>query len=131
MLHGWSNEYLMMETDLYDKNGYAVAYIAEDAEHSIYTWDGHAVCYLVGDMVYGWNGHHLGWFIDGVIYDVHGYRVGFIKSKCPVLPKMPTLKSLKFLKRIKYLRNLPYIKPWLKFGTSDMILANFILQGAI
>ena len=86
-----------MEINLYDKNGYAVAYIADDREHSIYTWDGHAMCYLVNDMVYGWNGLHLGWFVNGVVYDVNGYKVGFIKETCPVLTKLPRLKSLKFL----------------------------------
>ena len=64
-----------MEINLYDKNGYAVAYIADDREHSIYTWDGHAMCYLVNDMVYGWNGLHLGWFVNGVVYDVNGYKL--------------------------------------------------------
>lgn len=119
-----------MEINLYDKKGNAVAYIAEDKEHSIYTWEGRAVCYLVRDMVYGWNGNHLGWFENGIIYDLNGDRVGFVQSKCPVLTTLPTLKSLKYLKNLKNLRTPPYMKPWLKYDVSNVLLADFILQGA-
>lgn len=120
----------MQEINLYDINGEPVAYIASDMEHSIYTWDGHAVCYLVNDYVYGWNGLHLGWFIDGILYDVNGYRVGFTKEKCPHWVKFAPLKSLKYLKNLKNLRNLPYIKPWFKYDASDMLLLDFLKQGA-
>lgn len=119
-----------MVTDLYDKIGNAVAYIADDMEHSIYTWDGHAVCYLVRDMVYGWNGYHMGWFVNGIIYDVNGYKVGFIKEKCPTFPKLKTLKSLRSLKKIKNLRRLPYIRPWFKNSASSILLSDFLKQGA-
>lgn len=121
----------MMETNLYDSNGNAVAYIVDDAEHSIYTWDGHAVCYLVNDLVYGWNGLHLGWFIDGVIYDQYGYRVGFDQTKCPSHLKWAPLKSLKYLKTLKSLRSLPYIRPWLTRNMSNMSLSDFLNRGAI
>lgn len=120
----------MKETNLFDINGKPVAYIVEDRDHSIYTWDGHAVCYILNDCVYGWNGAHLGWFFDGVIYDVNGYRVGFTKEKSPCFTKIAPLKSLKYLKNIKNIRRLPFIKPWFKTDVSDMSLLEFLNQGA-
>ena len=45
-----------MEITLYERNGRPVAYIAEDPEHSIYTWDGHAVCYIMDDSVHKYIG---------------------------------------------------------------------------
>lgn len=61
-----------MEITLFDRLGYAIAYIAEDADHTIYLWSGHAVAYLAGENLYGWNGHHLGFFVDGVVYNLRG-----------------------------------------------------------
>ena len=119
-----------METNLYDKNGNAVAYIAEDAEHSIFTWDGQAVCYIVTDKVYGWNGRHLGWFIDGVIYDNHGCRVGFIQRKCPVVTRVTSVKSVKSVKHVKNVRQVAFVRPVLSMGSAAMSLRDYILQGA-
>lgn len=119
-----------MEINLYDKNGHAVAYIADDQEHSIYTWDGKAVCYLVEDKVYGWNGRHLGWFVDGIIYDEDGNRVGFVREKCPVLPSLPSFKSFKSFKNFKDFREFSHFRPCFTLNVSNMSLIDFILQGA-
>jgi sugar/nucleoside kinase (ribokinase family) len=55
-----------MEITIFNRKGRAVAYIADDGEDSIYTWDGHAVAYVDDEVVHGWNGRHLGWLIVNV-----------------------------------------------------------------
>ena len=87
-----------MEIDLYDKNGEPVAYIADDAEQSIYMWDGHAVCYIYEAKIYGWKGQHIGWYVDEIIYDLNGERVGFTKRTCPTLTSIPPIKYIKYIK---------------------------------
>lgn len=117
-----------MEVTLFDKNGIPTAYIAEDSEHSIYTWDGEAVCYLYGQMIYGWKGHHIGWFVGNIIYDLNGYRIGFTRATCPRLARLEPLKRLKRLKRLKNLRHMPKMRPLFKFQNSDQSLLDFLSQ---
>lgn len=119
-----------METNLYDRTGNAVAYIAEDAEHSIYTWDGRAVCYLVGDAVYGWNGRHIGWFLDGVLYDLQGFRVGSIQGKCPVITHVAPVKLIKLVKLVKNVRQVSFARPVFSSTYSATLLRDFVMQGA-
>ena len=78
-----------MEIALFNKNGDAVAYIADDYDRTIYFWDGQQVAYLFNErLIYGTNGKHLGWYIDGVIFNPTGERIGFKASTCPVPPSM-------------------------------------------
>jgi hypothetical protein len=73
-----------MEKIFYNKEGEAVAYLAEDYRKTIFLWDGSAVAYLFEEShIYGINGRHLGWFKDEVIYDNDGSRVGFTSSTSP------------------------------------------------
>lgn len=120
-----------MEINLYDRNGYPVAYIANDEERSIYMWDGHAVCYIYQNKIYGWKGHHIGWFIDNIIYDIHGYRVGFTKETCPHITYTPTIKNIKYIKYVKYVRHIPYMQPFLKKSYSSLSLSDFLQQDTI
>ena len=75
-----------METVLFNRDGNAVAYIAEDYRRTIYLCEeGAPVAHLHDENhVYGINGRHLGWFIDGVLYNDRGERAGFIFETCPV-----------------------------------------------
>ncbi len=79
------------EITLFDKNGDAIAYIADDDDMTIYLWEGSPVAFLVksGDAknpktdnfsIYGFNGKHLGWISEGIIRDHDGYTVGFIEG---------------------------------------------------
>lgn len=120
-----------MEIDLYDRHGHPVAYIADDAEHSIYLWDGHAVCYIDGDKIYGWKGHHIGWYISEIIYDIHGARVGFTKNTCPTLTYTPPIKYIKYIKYVKYIKCIPYMRPFFTTSYSSLSLSDFLKQDAI
>lgn len=53
---------------------------ARSREHSIYTWDGEPIAYLVDDKVYTWDGRHVGWFQRGVLYDSDGRRLGLTRE---------------------------------------------------
>ena len=85
-----------METTLFDGRGHPGAYIADDGENSVYLWSGHAVAYVVGELVYGWNGRHLGWFVDGVVYDLQGQRVGSVRERCPYATYAEPAKYAKY-----------------------------------
>lgn len=117
-----------MEVTLFDKYGVPTAYIADDVEHSIYTWDGYAVCYILGQMIYGWRGKHIGWFDGNTLYDLQGYRIGFTRNTCPRLTRLEPLKKLKKLKHLKGLRHLPKLRPWFKSQSSDQPFIDFLCQ---
>lgn len=117
-----------MEITLFDKNGIPTAYIADDIEHSIYTWDGEAVCYLYGQMIYGWRGSHIGWYVGDIVYDLQGYRIGFTRTTCPKLTRIEPLKKIKHIKFLKTLRKLPKVRPLLKFQTSNQSFLDFLSQ---
>lgn len=119
-----------MEITLYEANGTPVAYIADDGEQSIYTWDGHAVCYIFSDKIYGWKGHHIGWYSGGVIYDVHGYQVGYTKEKCPSMTRIQPIKHIKYIKYIKNIRYIPYLKPFFRNQRANISLLDFLKQDA-
>jgi hypothetical protein len=88
-----------MEISLFNKNGDAVAYMADDYDRTIYLWEGQQVAYLLDDRyVFGTNGKHLGWFIDGVIFNSGGERIGFTAGACPVPPSKEPVKLKKRFK---------------------------------
>jgi hypothetical protein len=108
------------ETSLYDSNGNAVAYIADDM--TIYLWSGKPVAYLYGGNsgtdVYGFNGRHIGWFEKGYIRDNDGNAACGLKAVIR-LPKLEPLKSLKELKPLKSLRELAPLRPLMSMSWSD------------
>ena len=120
-----------MEITLYERDGRPVVYIADDAEHSIYTWNGHAVCYILNDKIYGWKGHHIGWFHQGIVYDVNGYRVGYTKQTCPSVTYVEPVKCVKYVKYVKNVRNIPYVRPVFSTAQASVSLADFVRQDAI
>jgi hypothetical protein len=82
-----------MERILYDREGRATAYFAEDFHGTIYLWEGLPTAYLFKDEhVYGINGRHLGWFKDEVLFNHDGERVGFTHATCPVSVVKPPQK---------------------------------------
>lgn len=117
-----------MEITLFDILGRPVAYIANDTECSIYTWNGYAVCYIYNGKIYGWKGHHIGWFVDGIVYDTNGFRFGYTKQKCPKLTQLERIKSIKHIKNIKGIRCIPYIRPMFKVSESSKSLYDFLTQ---
>lgn len=119
-----------MEKSLFNKNGNAVAYIAEDLQHSIYLWEGYPVAYLYNDRhIYGFNGRHLGWMIDDIIYDYDGLRTGFTYSTCPVSPEKEVIKPKKYPKSEIQARWKALSLPKLTFQLSDTDLADFLKEG--
>ncbi len=120
-----------METTLFDGTGHPVAYVADDGENSIYLWSGHAVGYIVGELVYGWNGHHLGFFIDGVIYDTRAQRVGSIRDKCRYATYAEPAKYAKYAKYAKHARHAPYARPALSLSYSEQSFEAFLKEGAV
>lgn len=120
-----------MEITLYERDGRPVAYIADDSEHSIYTWDGHAMCYIIDEKIYGWRGHHIGWYHQGIIYDIYGYRVGYTRRTCPSVTHVDPVKYVKSVKYVKYVRYVPYVRPMFSYSQASISLYEFIRQDAI
>ena len=119
-----------METTIYDIHRRARIYLADDAEKSIYTWDGHAVACLDGEQVYGWRGRHIGWFVDGILYDGAGYRVGFTAEACPEQTYAEPAKYSKHTHPKRFTRRDPHARPALSQGNSQQDLEAFIRQDA-
>ena len=118
------------ETTLYNRQGQASAYIAQDGE-TIYLWDGRAVAYLDGDKVYGWNGKHLGWYSGGLIYDLNGRRTGCISNNCPYGTYAEPAKYAKRVKYVKYVQYVPYVRPVFSFNWSNKPLKTFLEEGSV
>ena len=131
-LHGQFQLYLIkvnnMEITLFDSQGIPVAYIADDAEHTIYLWEGKAVCYLLSDKIYTWKGHHIGWFFQNIIYDINGMRVGYTRQTCPCITQLEKLKAIKQIKSIKSIRQISFIRPIFSKITSKVSLYEFLSQ---
>jgi hypothetical protein len=117
-----------METTLFNKNGKAVAYIADDGE-TIFNWDGRAVAYLVEDKVYGWNGKHLGWYNEGTIFDIFGLRSGFVRPKSPIPTHGEPIKPAKQIKPARGSRQMAVSKPVLCYGYSGRSLEEILEEG--
>jgi len=119
-----------MEMTIYDIHRRPRIYLAEDAQNSIYTWDGHAVACLAGEHVYGWHGRHIGWFVDGILYDGKGYRVGFTAETCPEAPYLEPAKYAKHGQTQRFKPSAPPARPVLSQGNSPQDLEAFIRQDA-
>lgn len=121
------------ETSLFDSNGNATAYIAQDM--TIYLWSGEPVAYLFPDPyhdgleVYGFNGKHLGWFVQGVIRDHQGDAACAVKSAL-AFTKLEPLKSLKELKPLKALREIPPLRPIFSRSWSTTPCRIFLFEGS-
>ncbi|OJJ19469.1 hypothetical protein BKI52_21925 [marine bacterium AO1-C] len=72
------------EKTIFDKNGEARGYLAED--NNIYLFTGEAVAYLTNSRqtnfknVFGMNGDHLGWYTDGIFFNHQQKVVGFFED---------------------------------------------------
>lgn len=121
-----------MEKIFYNKEGEAVAYLAEDYRGTIYLWDGLAVAYLFEENhIYGINGKHLGWLKDEVIYDNDGARVGFTSSTSPVSIAKTRPKGEKApVDEVRTRWSAPPF-PKLSFQAADQDLAEFLEQGRV
>jgi len=117
-----------METSLFNQNGKAVAYFAEDRE-TIYLWDGRAAAYLVEPRVFGLNGRQLGWFDNGTFFDIYGLRAGFLKSKSPIPTDLEPVKPGKKARSIRKPRQGGLAKPTMCYGYSDKFLEEILLEG--
>jgi hypothetical protein len=120
-----------METTLYDKSGRPQAYISNDSDRAIYTWDGRAICYIENDKIYGWKGKHIGWYINEIIYDNRGLQVGFTKKTCPSITYIESIKSVKYVKNVKYIKFVSNVKPVLSYGHSNEDLKDFLSQNKV
>jgi hypothetical protein len=121
-----------MERTLYDRDGYAVAYITDDYHETVYMWDGTPVAYLYDDQhVYGINGRHLGWFIDDILYNNNGARIGFTVNTCPVpVAKQSTKTEKKARDEIRPRWAAPPM-PKLSFDFSNQALPDLLRQGQV
>ena len=122
----FSSNIIAQETSLFDKNGDAVAYIAEDM--TIYLWEGDPVAYLYNKSskwhVYGFNGSHLGWYEDGIIYDHNGNAVGAQKDAINMMTSMESMKSMKSMKPMKSMKEMAPMKPMFSnsWGRTPLII---------
>ncbi|MEW6668245.1 MAG: 4-fold beta flower protein [Thermodesulfobacteriota bacterium] len=119
-----------MEKILYNKDGQAVAFIANDYHDTIYLWEGLPVAYLYeGENVYGFNGRHLGWIRDEILFNHAGERVGFTYTTCPVGILQAPAKGKRIpLDEMKPRWGAPII-PKLAFKLAAEDLGEFLKQG--
>ena len=117
-----------METSLFNQNGKAVAYLADDGE-TIYLWDGRAAAYLAEPRVFGVNGRQLGWFDNGTFFDIYGLRAGFLKSKSPIPTDIEPVKPGKKAQSIRKPRQGGLAKPTMCYGYSNKFLEEILLEG--
>ncbi len=117
-----------METSLFNQNGKAVAYLAEDRQ-TIYLWDGRAAAYLVESRVFGLNGRQVGWFANGTFFDIYGLRAGFLKSKSPIPTDLEPVKPGKKARSIRKPRQGGLAKPTMCYGYSNKFLEEILLEG--
>jgi hypothetical protein len=118
-----------MELSLYDTNGRATMYIADDGE-TVYDWDGYAKCYIIDEEIYGWRGKHLGWFSDSFIYNLDGYRIGYTKEASPRILYTEWTKSTKKTQWTKSQRRTAHQKPTFRSSESTIPLAEYLSSDA-
>ncbi|MFC1891041.1 4-fold beta flower protein [Thermodesulfobacteriota bacterium] len=121
-----------MDTTLYNKDGEAIAYIADDYHSTIFLWDGHPVAYLYEQQyVYGINGKHLGWFINEIVFDNNGARIGFTSNTCPIPVAKESVKDEKHSMDQIRPRWAALPLPNLSFVFADEKLSDLLIQGQV
>ena len=121
-----------MDRSLFDKKGFAVAYLAADYHNTIYLWDGSPVAYLYEDIhIYGFNGRHLGWFMDDILYNNNGERIGFTSKTCPVAIAKEHAKSKRKSVDEPRSRWSAPPTPMRGFNFSAQGLKDFLLEGQV
>ena len=121
-----------METNLFDKNGEAIAYISDDFDNTVYLFDGNPVAYLYEDRhIYGINGRHLGWLINDILFTDIGQRIGFTMVTCPApLGRIP-VKHEKMVKPQPRPRWEKPVLPNMGFDLADQALIDFLSEGGV
>jgi hypothetical protein len=119
------------EITLYDSQGNAVVYIADD-ESTISTWSGKPVAYLDDGSdnepnVYGFNGKHLGWFLKGIVRGHDGNAVVGVKP--PGFSKFKPFKGFKQFKPFKAFKQFAPFRPFLTNNWSSIPWEEFWLDG--
>ena len=126
------NSLLAEEVSLFDHEGSATAYIAEDL--TIYLWSGEPVAYLYPQSnsvhIYGFNGHHLGWMADGIIIDHDGNAVGSVRGALQMFYQFEPFKSFKQFKPFKSFREFAPFAPFRSNRWSRVPLRLFLAAGA-
>lgn len=120
------------ETALFDGQGRAVAYIADDL--TIFLWAGKPVAYLESDSaggfhVYGYNGKHLGWFVRGIARDHQGNAACAVKEVLRSTEFEP-FKGFKEFKPFKSFKEFAPFRPTFSRDWSDTPCRFFLAQGA-
>lgn len=119
------------EISLFNSDGDAVAYIADDM--TIYLWGGDPVAYLNRSSgtwhVYGFNGSHLGWYEDGIIYNHRGDAVGAQENATSMITSIEGIKSIKSIKPIKSVKEMAPMKPMFSSSWSRTPLVIFLRAG--
>lgn len=118
------------EVSIFDRQGSPVAYVASDADRTIYLWDGTPVAYVYEDSlathIYAFSGRHLGWIDRGVIVDHDGAAVGFLAGALSIPTQYEPYKGFKKLKPLKGLRELAPVKPAFPRAWSERPLRVFL-----
>lgn len=121
-----------MERSLFDFNGQAVAYIADDGERTICLWNGLAVAYIDDRLdCYGWNGHCLGWVEGGILFDTQGLGVGVLKAEYSTRLRVEPGRRSKRVKYAKYPKSPPCCRPAHRIGNSSLPLVDFLRAGIV
>jgi len=119
------------EISLFNSDGEAVAYIADDM--TIYLWEGDPVAYLSNDNgewhIYGFNGSHLGWYEEGIIYNHRGDAVGAQKNATNMITSIEGIKSIKSMQPMKSIKEMAPMKPMLSSSWSRIPLVIFLRAG--
>lgn len=124
-----------VQVTLFDKEKEAIAYIDNDDDATIYTFDGEPLAYIVSEeWVYGFNGKLLGWYSEGVLYDrsyyAVGARSGIVRGGInTTVTHLGKLKSNKQLKPVKHVPEASLAHPLLKDSWSETSLTDFLNKG--
>ena len=117
------------EISLFNSEGKATAYVADDDDLTILLWSGTPVAYISGDNVYGFNGKHLGWWVKGIIRDHEGNAVGATKDATSMRTEYEPYKGYKEYKPYKSYKEYAPYKPYWTTTWSNTSLKMFLLLG--
>ena len=117
------------EVSLFNSEGKATAYVADDDDLTIYLWSGKPVAYLSGDNIYGFNGKHLGWWVKGIIYDHDGNAVGATKNATNINTEYEPYKGYKEYKPYKSYKEYAPYKPYFSSSWSNDSFRMFLSRG--